>query len=288
MTAPGSGDYRCGAVAFLGRPNAGKSTLLNALLGETVAITSPKAQTTRGRTLGVITRPEAQILLYDTPGVSRGQARFNRAMTEAALAVGRDADVRVLLLDAAGEWDAPEQTLSELPPPIILVRTKRDLRAPVPVPSTDRFAAVLEISARTGFGLDALLEQLVARLPASPALYPDDYLTDRPLRFLAAERIREVAFEQLREELPYALAVEVQQWKETDDEVRIRADLLVERESQKGMVVGAGGRMLKALGTEARQRIAQMIGKRVHLELWVKTDRNWSKRPARARELGYL
>jgi GTP-binding protein Era len=177
-------------VALLGRPNAGKSTLLNALLGEKLSIVSAKAQTTRGRLLGVWSRPGAQLLLHDTPGVHRGQARFNLAMTDAALEVARDADVRVLLLDATAEWDTPEERLSELPKPLLLVRTKSDLGPPTPVPHPERFSEVLDISVTSGVGVDALLERLVALVPEGPALYPEDTLTDVPLRFLAAEQVR--------------------------------------------------------------------------------------------------
>ncbi len=283
-----SGGYRCGVVVLLGRPNAGKSTLLNALLGEKLAITAARAQTTRSRILGIRTRPDAQILFYDTPGVHRGQARFNRAMTKAALVAAEDADVRVVLFDATSTWDAPEERLAELPSPLLLVRTKCDLGAPTPVPRPKQFDAILEVSAQTGKGLEDLVAWIVAHLPESPPLYPEDALTDRPLRFLAAEQIREVAFEIFDKEIPYSIAIELEDWDETEDEVRIRANVLVERESQKGIVVGAGGQMLKRLGTEARRRLTALLGKPTHLNLWVKTDRNWTKRPRRARQLGYL
>jgi len=281
-------EHRCGVVALLGRPNAGKSTLLNALIGERLAITSQRAQTTRGRVLGVVTEPDAQIIFYDTPGVHRGQARFNLAMTDAALEVAADADVRLLLFDATARWDIPEEKLAELPAPLLLVRTQCDRGAPGPVPSPERFADVIEVSAVTGAGLDRLRRAIVEQLPAGPALYPEDYLTDAPLRFLAAERIREVGFERLRDELPYSLAVEIDSWDESGDALRIRANLLVERDSQKGIVVGAGGQMLKELGSEARERISALVGKPVHLNLWVKTDKNWSKKLRRIRQLGYL
>lgn len=287
-----AGVHRCGAVALLGRPNAGKSTLLNALLGEKLAIISRRAQTTRGRMLGVLTRPGAQLLLYDTPGVHRGQARFNLAMTDAALQVAADADVRLVLMDAGADWDAPEERLAELRPPLVLVRTQVDRCAPGTGPTRahhlDRFAAVVEVSARSGRGLDELLAAVIAQLPEGPALYPDDTLTDAPARFLAAEQIREVVFEQFEDEIPYSVAVEVEGWNESDDAVRIRANLLVARESQKGILVGAQGRKIQQLGSEARRRLAERLDKTTHLNLWVKTDRNWLKRPRRARQLGYL
>lgn len=280
--------HRCGVVALLGRPNAGKSTLLNTLLGQKLTITSPRAQTTRSRILGVVHRPGAQLLFYDTPGVNRSQARFNLALTEAALRSAEDADLRVLLFDAGGVWDAPEERLASLPAPLFLVRTKCDLRPPGPFPGPERFDAVFEVSAQTGSGIETLLEGLVAQLPESPALYDEDALTDRSLRFLACELLREVSFELLRDEIPYSVGAEVLAWDESDDGVRVRANLLVERESQKGIVVGVGGRMLGELGTEARHRMTELVGKPVHLKLWVKTDRNWTRRLERARQLGYL
>jgi GTP-binding protein Era len=283
-----SAAHRSGVVALLGRPNAGKSTLLNALIGEKLAITSGRAQTTRSRVLGVWTREDAQIAFFDTPGVHRGQARFNLAMTDAALEVAADADLRVVLFDATASWDTPEEKLSQLPRPLLLVRTQCDKGTPGPLPHPDRFDAVLEVSALTGAGMPELARALVGRMPEGPALYPEDYLTDRPLRFLAAERIREVGFELLRDELPYSLAVEIESWDESDDELRIRANLLVERDSQKGIVVGARGQMLKEIGQEARGRIRELVDMPVHLNLWVKTDKNWTKRLRRARQLGYL
>ena len=280
--------HRCGVVALVGRPNAGKSTLLNVVLGEKLAITSTRAQTTRSRILGVLTRPQAQVVFYDTPGINRGRARFNLAMTELALATAGDADLRVLVLDGHAHWDVPEQRVSELRSPLLLVRTKVDLGPPTSVPRPERFSEILELSALTGAGVERFVERVISYLPKAPPLYPEDYLTNVPLRFVAAEQVREVAFELYQDEIPYALAVEVESWKETERDVRIHANVLVEREHQKGIVVGAEGRMLKALGSEARKRLSVFLGKAVHLNLWVKTDRNWSKRPKRARELGYL
>lgn len=280
--------HRCGFVALLGRPNAGKSQLLNALLGEKLAIVSPKAQTTRGRMLGVVSRTDAQILFHDTPGLHRGERKFNQLMSERALEAAEGADVRLLLFEAGARWGEAEERVAALAPPLVLARTKCDLGPPGPVPRPERFARIVDISAVTGQGLEALVEALVELLPEGPSLYPEDTLTDANQRFLAAEQIREVVYELYRDEIPYAIAVEVDEWKETDDEVRVRANLLVERESQKGIVLGAGGSALKALGIEARKRLSERLQKTVHLKLWVKLDKNWTKRPKRARELGYL
>ncbi len=280
--------HRCGFVALLGRPNAGKSQLLNALLGEKLAIVSAKAQTTRGRMLGVLSRPEAQLLFHDTPGLHRGERKFNQLMSERALEAAEGADVRLLLFEAGARWDAPEERIAALAPPLVLARTKCDLGRPGPVPKPERFARVLEISALTGQGLEELVEALGSLLPEGPSLYPEDTLTDANLRFLGAEQIREVVYELYRDEIPYAIAVEVDEWKEGDDEIRVSANLLVERESQKGIVLGSGGTALKALGIEARKRLSERMQKTVHLKLWVKLDKNWTKRPKRARELGYL
>ena len=280
--------HRCGFVALLGRPNAGKSQLLNALLGEKLAIVSAKAQTTRGRMLGVLSRPDAQILFHDTPGLHRGERKFNQLMSERALETAEGADLRLLLFEAGARWDSPEERIAGLAPPLLLARTKCDLAKPGPVPHPERFARSVEISALTGQGLETLVEALSSLLPEGPSLYPEDTLTDANLRFLGAEQIREVVYELYRDEIPYSVAVEIDEWKETDDALRIRANLLVERESQKGIILGSGGTALKALGIEARKRLSERLSKTVHLALWVKLDKNWTKRPKRARELGYL
>ena len=168
------------------------------------------------------------------------------------------------------------------------MRTKIDQGEPSEAFALDRFDGVLNVSAQSGEGIDELLAAIVEQLPPGPALYPDDYLTDAPLRFLAAEQIREVIFEQYEDEIPYSVAVEVEEWREAPQEVRVRANILVERESQKGIVIGAGGNKLKQLGTESRLRLQDRLETRVHLNLWVKTDRRWLKQQRRARELGYL
>ena len=194
----------------------------------------------------------------------------------------------MILFEAGAEWEPVEERLAELPGPTLLLRTKCDQGPPGPLPEPQRFVDVLEVSARTRSGLEAFVERVTACLPEGPALYPEDFLTDAPLRFLAAEQIREVVFETYADEIPYAVAVEVESWKETRGELRVAANVLVERDSQKAIVVGRGGQMLKKIGVESRKKIAELCGLPVHLNLWVKTDKNWSKRPRRARQLGYL
>ncbi len=288
--------HRAGLVALLGRPNAGKSTLLNRLLGEKLAIVTAKPQTTRSRILGILTLENAQLLLLDTPGMHESTKRFNLALGELVEEATADCDVAVLLLDPTAGWREDDAALLERlagrSTPVILVGTKRDLpasrNAAWPPAGAEAAAAALHVSARTGEGIPRLLEEIVARLPESPRLYPEDQLSDRPLRFLAAELVREAAFEELSQELPYALAVEVLDFDESrSDLVRIRAQLLVERASQKQIVIGSGGSMVKRIGIRARREIERLLETRVYLELRVKVEAHWSHRPKRLKSLGY-
>lgn len=287
------GEFRSGVVAILGRPNAGKSTLLNRMLGEKLAIVSPKPQTTRSRILGVADRADAQILLLDTPGVHASSKPLNRALTEAVSQALEDCDVGLILVDPAEGWGAVHEELrarlEKRGIPVVVVATKCDrvgtsARA-WPLGSS---AAALRVSGLTGAGVDELLDTLAALLPAGPRYYAEDQLTDRPLRFLAAERVREVAFEELEQELPYSLAVAVESFDESRPSlVTIRAALLVERDSQKAIVIGRGGGMIKRIGSEARRRIEPLVERRVHLELWVRVEPHWPRRLKRLKSLGY-
>ena len=285
-------EHLAGVVAILGRPNAGKSTLLNRILGEKLAIVTSKPQTTRSRILGIHTLASAQILFVDTPGLHAGGKALNAALNEQALAAADDCDVALLLVDPGGGFgDDHRALLTRLVArgtPAVVAATKADLAPPAtgwPVQDT---VPVLRVSARTGEGVDALVAALVARLPVSPPLYPADALSDRPLRWLAGEEVREAAFEVLAQELPYALAVEVVDFDESrPDLVRIRANLLVERDSQKAIVIGRGGDTIKRIGVRARPAIEARVGARVHLELWVKVEPRWARRAERLRELGY-
>jgi GTP-binding protein Era len=287
---------RAGFAALLGRPNAGKSTLLNHLLGEKLAIVSARPQTTRSRLLGIRPHGSAQILLLDTPGVHAGRRRLDAELRRVAEEAGADCDVAVLLADPAAGWgedlEAWRARLRARGKPVLLVATKVDApdaaRAPWPPPGAGPADACLRVSARSGAGVPELLDAIAARLPEGEPLYPEDQLSDRPLRFLAAELVREAAFEDLEQELPYALAVEVVEWDESrEDLVRVRANLLVERASQRQIVIGAGGRQIKRIGIRARLELERLLGRRVHLELWAKLEPHWSRHPNRLKSLGY-
>ena len=287
--------HRAGVVALLGRPNVGKSTLLNRLLGVKLAIVTHKPQTTRSRLLGILSRPDAQLLLVDTPGLHEGGRPIDSAMRSAAEEAAADCDVALLLVDPARgleplhrEWLA---RLATRRAQVLVVATRVDRPEAAAAPWPPEGVApgdALRVSAQTGEGIEALLAEVVRRLPEGPTYYPTDQLTDRPERFLAAEAIREAAFEALSQELPYAVAAEVVDFDESDPRLaRIRANLLVERESQKAIAIGAGGAMVKEIGSRARLEIERQLGRRVHLELRVKLEPGWAKQPKRLKSLGY-
>jgi len=290
--------YRSGVVALLGLPNAGKSTLFNHLLGQKLAIVTPKPQTTRSRLLGVLTLEHAQLLLLDTPGLHEGKGELHASMQRAALAAIEDCDVALLLVDSTKGWEPAHRSaaarLSRLRKPWRLVGTKGDLPRPKqavwpPGEAREGLPALL-LSARSGAGVRALRDAVLPLLPLGPPLRARDELTDRPLRFLAGELVREALFQQLREELPYAVAVEVDEYDETTrtDLVRIRANLLVRRRSQKSIVIGAGGERIRSIGTQARQEIERLVERKVHLELWVKVEAGWADQRRRVEALGYV
>jgi GTP-binding protein Era len=287
--------HRSGVVALLGRPNAGKSTLLNRLLGEKLAIVTAKPQTTRSRILGIWSAPGAQALFVDTPGFHAGTRPLNQALNAQVDEVAADCDVALLLVDPRRGADAGHRALLERlrarGTPVLLVATQCDRRAvraaPWPPPGLEELPA-LRTSGRTGEGVDTLVAWVVAHLPEGPCFYPEDDLTDRPLRFLAAELVREAAFECLEQEVPYGVAVEIRSFDESrPDLVRIAADLLVERASQKSIVLGRGGAMIKRIGSAARPRIEELLGRRVFLELWVKHAPDWPRRANLLKSLGY-
>ena len=287
---------RAGFAALLGRPNAGKSTLLNRLLGEKLAIVSARPQTTRSRLLGILQHGAAQILLLDTPGACAGRRRLDAALNRQVEEAADACDVALLLADPAArfgpELSALQARLAARGKPVLLVATKVDrpdaASAAWPPPGAAPAAACLRVSAQSGAGIPELLDAIAARLPVSPPLYPADQLSDRPLRFLAAELVREAAFEALEQEIPYQLAVEVVEWDESrPDLVRVRAELLLERASQRRIAIGAGGATIKRIGTQARLGLEALLGRRVYLELFAKLEPGWSRRPNRLKSLGY-
>lgn len=279
-------------VAVVGKPNAGKSTLLNRIVGQKLAITSPKPQATRDRVVGIHTSENVQFVLLDTPGLLEPRYALQEAMREAALEALRDADVILYLVDP-NEREFP--TLVEAaglaaPPraPVITVFTKDDLldaerRAELRATHPD----AIHISALMGTGMDELLERIAALLPESPFLYPEDEISTQSLRFFTAELIRETALEQLGDEVPYAIACEVEEFREDRSPIYIRAVIYVERESQKRIVIGAKGARIREIGRVSRQKIEDLVGSPVYLDLWVKVLHNWRKNVDALRRLGY-
>jgi GTP-binding protein Era len=287
-------DFRSGVVPIIGRPNVGKSTLLNRLVGEKIAIVSPKPQTTWSRITGVKTLPGAQILFVDTPGIHDAPSKLNRAMLTAAKGALHDADVILHMVEASDPFPAGEDIIGELlrgiKTPIILVINKIDVGggnvvSEQPLPFS--YAKVMRISALVGTGVDLLTDEIIALLPPGPPNYPEDAVTDQTERFMAREIIREKIFLLTRQEIPYSCAVVVEEFKEREDGmILIRAAINVEKESQKGILIGKGGKKLKEIGSQARREIEQLLGARVYLELWVRVAKDWTKKDHALREFG--
>jgi GTPase len=292
-----SGDTRCGFVALIGAPNAGKSTLTNTLVGSKVTIVSRKVQTTRSLVRGIAIEGKAQLVLIDTPGIFAPRRRLDRAMVTSAWGGAHDADIVALLVDAKTGIDdeaaAILARLGEVRQPKVLVLNKIDA-APKPallalsaeLNGRMPFAATFMLSALTGDGVADLKAWLAEHAPAGPWHYPDDQITDAPLRSLAAEVTREKLFDRLHQELPYQSTVETDLWKEKGGAVRIEQTIYVERESQRKIVLGKGGQTIKAIGAAARKEIAALIEQPVHLFLFVKVREGWGDDPDRYREMG--
>ncbi len=294
---------RCGFVALIGAPNAGKSTLMNALIGEKVSIVTRKAQTTRSTVRGVLTRGEAQIVFVDTPGLFAPKRRLERAMVASAWGAAADANVLALLIDAkkeaahsgvSEETEAILDALKESRKPKLLVLNKIDaierprlLELSARLNAAHRFDETFMISATTGDGLDRLLDRLAGLIPPGPWLYPEDQIAEAPIRSLAAEITREKLFERLHDELPYQATVETDSWKDQPDgSARVEQTVFVTREGHRKIVIGEGGRTIKAIGTAARKDIAEAHGANVHLFLHVKVRENWLDDPERYRAMG--
>jgi len=291
-------ETRAGFVAVIGAPNAGKSTLVNALVGQKVAIVSPKAQTTRARLMGIAIEGSAQILLVDTPGIFEPRRRLDRAMVAAAWTGAQDADVTLLVIDSAAGVNAEVErivgSLTERRHPLFLVLNKIDLvkKGELLALSADLTARldadkVFMISAAQGDGIADLKQALAQALPVGPWLYPEDEVSDATDRMIAAELTREQIVNQLHQELPYATAVETESWEDRPDgSTVINQQILVDRDSQKAIVIGKGGRRLKAIGAAARAEITQHLGRPVHLFLHVKVSPRWDEDRGLYREIG--
>ncbi len=290
--------FKSGFVAILGLPNAGKSTLLNRLVGRKLAIVSPKPQTTRSRILGIVNRERAQIVFIDTPGLHRPESALGRQMLDEIAQAMEGVDAAALIVDATREFGPLDRySLAHMRAfrgPVFLLLNKID-RMPKErlLPLIDRwrreleFAEIIPLSALTGENLDLLVEKLIACLPESEPWFPPEQFTDQPERFLAAEIIREKAIAAAREEVPYAIAVLVDRFEESDKLIRIAATIYVEREGQRGILIGKRGAGMKAIGTAAREELERLLGTKVFLSLYVKVQHNWRENPAIVRQLDW-
>ncbi|HQG32557.1 MAG TPA: GTPase Era [Deltaproteobacteria bacterium] len=287
---------RSGFVAIVGRPNVGKSTFLNTVLGTKISITASKPQTTRDRILGIWNSEDAQIVFLDIPGIHASDKALNRYMMEKALSVISDADIALVMIDPADTVQTLSDvvlSLRESGKDAVLVLNKADLMSPEQagekldaLRGVYPFKCSAAVSSLTGRGMIEVLDCLKEALPEGPRFFPEDMITDVPVRFLCQELIREKVFTLTKREIPYATAVEVEEFREGEP-TYIRAVIHVERPSQKAIVIGAGGRMLREIGKEARIDIQRLLGTRVFLELFVKVTKDWSKRPRSLKELGY-
>ncbi|MBI4734560.1 MAG: GTPase Era [candidate division NC10 bacterium] len=298
------GEFRSAYVAIIGRPNVGKSTLVNRLLQQKLSIVSPRPQTTWHRILGIRNLPQAQLLFLDTPGMHKSDAVFNQGLVRAALRAMADADVILWLIDASQPDDPDDQLILEQlreqkarSAPVILGLNKVDLvEKPLLLPliagwqERYSFAEIVPVSAATGDNVDRLESVLLRHAPVGHPFYPPEELSDRPERFFIAEILREQAFALLHQELPYAVAVQVEAVKarEGKDLTDVEATIYVEKEGQKGIVIGAGGQMLKRIGERSRPEIEALLGTRVFLRLWVKIQEGWRKDVTALKRFGYL
>ncbi len=286
----GKEPFKSGFIAIIGAPNVGKSTLLNQVLGEKISITSEKPQTTRTRILGVFHRPHAQLIFLDTPGVHQAKQTLNKRMVKVALGTLGDVDQILYVIDASHPDEESDafllRNIKKIKTPVILAINKVDLiekESLLPLMETwnkrHPFHAVVPISALKNIQIDQLLDEMSALLPKGPLYFPEDTITDQPVRLIASEMIREKIFRLTSKEIPYSVAVTIDTFKERPDKncVDIEATIHVERDSQKGIIIGKGGTMLKKIGRMARLDIQRMVGSPVFLKLWVRVQKNWSK-----------
>jgi len=299
-------DHRSGFVAVVGKPNVGKSTLMNAYLGQKIAIVSPKPQTTRNRLLGILTLErqrgdvaDAQVIFVDTPGIHRPLHKLGEYMVEQAVRAIPDADLVLFVVDVSSPPNDEDRHIASLLQrqrelPVLLVLNKIDLVGEgqpgyaAEYQALGAFRDAIAISALQGENRDRLLEMILAHLPLGPRYYPEEQITDQQLRFMAAELVREAVMMHLRQEIPYSVAVIVDQFKErSEDMTYISATVLVERDTQKAIILGHGGEMIKRIGRDARRQIEELLGTRVFLELWVKVRKRWRADEQELRRLGY-
>lgn len=291
--------FRCGTIAIVGRPNVGKSTLMNGLIGQKISITSPKPQTTRHRIHGILTLDEAQLVFVDTPGIHlNGGKALNRVMNRTASSALEGVDVVMMLVEAGRFTDEDArvaQLIANVKVPVVLVINKVDKIQPrekllpylAELGQKVAFTESLPISAYDKKHTQLVINTLIKHLPESEAMFDEDMVTDASSRFLAAEMVREKLMRRLEKEIPYGLTVEIEKYEVTPERVIIDALILVEREGQKRIVIGEGGGMLKQVGSEARQDLMRMLDSRVHLQLWVKVKDNWSDDERALASLGY-
>jgi GTP-binding protein Era len=291
-------NFRSGFITIVGRPNVGKSTLLNVIVGEKIAAVSQKPNTTRNRVVGIKTFPDSQLVFLDTPGIHKARGELGKAMVQAAMNTIGEADVILMMIEVDDPFGKGDRfIISSLPKPALLVINKIDTIKKGKILEIisesqefgDKFLEVIPISALKADGIDDLINSIKKYLPEGPKYFPDDMITDQPERFLAAELIREKIFNLTHEEIPYKTAVVVEEFQDIPEKklVRISALVYVERDNHKGIIIGEQGKMLKQIGTLARADIERILGTKVFLELWVKVKKRWTQRGELIREFGY-
>ena len=293
-----SKEFRSGYVSIIGRPNVGKSTLLNSILSEKIAIVTKKPQTTRNKIIGIKTLPEAQIIFIDTPGIHRPRHKLGEAMVRTAMEALKEVDIILLMVEPReprGGDRAIIDMLRKVRSPVILLINKIDtVRKPEVLPLIEHFKElyyfkeIIPLSALTQDGIDLLIERICDYLPLGPMYYPGDLVTDQPERFMVSEIIREKIMNMTEEEIPHSVAVEVAEWKEREDGlISVSSNIYVEREGQKGIIIGKKGTMLKSIGSAARVDMEKLLNTKVFLELWVKVKKDWRDDKRLLHELGY-
>lgn len=291
--------FKSGFVTLIGRPNVGKSTLLNHIVGQKITIISDKAQTTRNKIQGIYTTDTEQIVFIDTPGIHKPKHRLGKFMVDSAIGTIGGVDVVLFLINVTEKIGPGDRfimdKLQSIQTPVFLVLNQIDQILPDELPdiiasytSEGNFAEVIPISALQGNNVSELLNHVVSYLPEGPQFYPDEQVSDHPEYFIVSELIREKVLHLTREEIPHSVAVVTEQIdRDTDGKVQVNAMIIVERKSQKGIIIGKGGKMIKDIGIRARKDIERLLGDDIHLELWVKVQRDWREKPARLNEYGY-